>query len=402
MTGPGGPTEEGADGSPASFEVLEAELREAFARGPDDAFDRPAFDEMALRVFRFQFRENPVYRRFCEGRGATPDTVADPDRIPAVPTSAFKHLPLVSGDPRAVEAVFRTSGTTRVGRRGTHRVRSLALYRASALPTLGAYLLPGDETLPVLSLLPHPSRAPDASLSRMIAFLVDETGRSETSGWFVDPEEGVQVGRLLPALEAARDRGDPVLLAATAFSLVHLLDRMEADRRTIALPEGSRLLETGGFKGRSREVERGMLYEGVRVRLGIPESRIVNEYGMTELLSQLYEPVLTGGCPADPDGRFHRGPSWLRTTVVDARTLEPVPPGERGLLRHHDLANLGSVAPVLTEDVGVAVDGGVRLLGRARGAEPRGCSLALEEILEATEGTEPTGSAADGAGAGHA
>jgi hypothetical protein len=160
---------------------------------------------------------------------------------------------------------------------------------------------------------------------------------------------------------------------------VHWLDRGGA---RVRLPDGSRLMETGGFKGRSREVSRDDLYRALTDRLGVPPERIVNEYGMTELLSQFWEPVLREGTDRR---RRHVGPPWVRTRVLDPVTLEDVAAGEPGLLCHLDLANVGSVAAVLTEDLGVAVEDGFRLLGRAPGAEPRGCSLALEELL-ATSG----------------
>lgn len=140
-------------------------------------------------------------------------------------------------------------------------------------------------------------------------------------------------------------------------------------------------METGGFKGRSRSVPRGELYDGLSERLGVPPGAIVNEYGMTELLSQFYEPVLSGDCPADPQRRYHVGPSWVRTRILHPETLDDVPQGGEGLLCHVDLANLRSVMAVLTSDVGVRTGKGFRVLGRAPGAEPRGCSLVMEELL---------------------
>jgi acyl-coenzyme A synthetase/AMP-(fatty) acid ligase len=137
-------------------------------------------------------------------------------------------------------------------------------------------------------------------------------------------------------------------------------------------------METGGFKGRSRVVARDELYDDLARALGIPVQRMVNEYGMTELLSQLYDPVLVpGGTP----GR-HLPPPWLRVRALHPDTLAPQPPGQSGILQFFDLANAGSVSAILTEDVGVVdEDGGVRLRGRSPGSEPRGCSLAMEELL---------------------
>jgi hypothetical protein len=172
----------------------------------------------------------------------------------------------------------------------------------------------------------------------------------------------------------------PVLLAGTAFAWVHWLDAIERRGLTVRLPTGSRIMETGGFKGRSREVPRPELYALLTGRLGIPADHIVNEYGMTELLSQFYEPVLREGCPG-VGARRHVGPSWVRTRILHPETLRELPDGEPGLLAHLDLANLYSVSALLTEDLGVRDRDGFRVLGRAPGAEPRGCSLVMEELL---------------------
>ena len=141
-------------------------------------------------------------------------------------------------------------------------------------------------------------------------------------------------------------------------------------------------METGGFKGRSRVVAREDLYRGLEDRLGVAAHRIVNEYGMTELLSQMYEPVLREGTSAP---RRHVLPPWLRVRALDTTTLAPVAEGTPGLLCFFDLANAGSVSHVLTEDMGTVSADGLRLQGRVAGAEPRGCSLALEEFLTASE-----------------
>ena len=113
---------------------------------------------------------------------------------------------------------------------------------------------------------------------------------------------------------------------------------------------------------------------------------MVNEYGMTELLSQYYEPAPWLEENEDLAARRLLPPPWMRFQVLDPLTLAPVAEGEPGLLCHFDLANLGSVSAVLTEDMGQRDGEGLKLLGRAPGAEPRGCSLAMEELLSAAAG----------------
>jgi hypothetical protein len=364
-----------------TFQELSSELLELFGRGVGATLSEDRFNDLALRIFRYQCHANPVYGAFVRRRGVFPGKVARWEEIPTVPTQAFKSMALVAGDPGRVERVFRTSGTTR-GReqRGEHHVLDLSLYRESLLPNFRAFLLPEDLSLPCLCLLPSPEEAPDSSLSFMLATVQEHTGCAG-GGFFVRPSGEIQTGALRDAMLGAEEEARPVLLAGTAFAFVRLLEMLESEGWRARLSEGSRIMETGGYKGRSRPLSREELYVGLQERFGIPSSRIVNEYGMTELLSQFYEPVLVGEGAPELAHRYHRGPPWVRTRALDPRTLEPVPPGEVGILAHVDLANLGSAMAVLTEDLGQMVEGGFRLRGRAVGAEPRGCSLAMEDIV---------------------
>jgi acyl-CoA synthetase (AMP-forming)/AMP-acid ligase II len=376
----------------------------AFGRPPlGRPLDDDVFDHLARRVFEHQWRTNPTYRAFCEGRGASPETWAGWQAVPAVPTRGFRDIDLVSGDPDRVERTFRTSGTTSdpdpasvaaVGRgpgrrtRGAHHVLSMDLYRRLSLPWFRANLLPDLERtdrLRVISLIPDPLAVPDSSLSAMVGFVMDAHGDGG-SGYVAHPGTAVDAEALVIALERAARDGGPTLMLGTAFAFVHMIDALAERDVSVTLPPGSRAMETGGFKGRSREVPRDELYAGIEERAGIPEDQIVNEYGMTELLSQFYEPILRDqarvpGAARVVEVRRHRPPPWMRTRIVSPDTLKPVQPGTVGLLQHFDLANVGSVSAVLTEDLGTTVQDGFVVLGRTPGSEPRGCSLAMEELL---------------------
>jgi acyl-CoA synthetase (AMP-forming)/AMP-acid ligase II len=176
-------------------------------------------------------------------------------------------------------------------------------------------------------------------------------------------------------------RETPVLLAGTAFAFVHWLDWLNEKSGGFNLPPGSLIMETGGFKGRSRVLERPEFYAALSQAHGVPCEAIVNEYGMTELLSQFYDGPVGATSGVALEARRHVPPPWVRTRVLDPNTLSPLPTGEPGLLCHYDLANAGSVMAVLTEDMGVVVDDGFRVLGRVQGAEARGCSLAMDDLL---------------------
>jgi hypothetical protein len=372
------------------FEGLAWDLKVAFAqstfaKSPEEPWTDEVFDAWATRIFAYQFESNAVYGAYSSKRGATPSTVRHWHEVPPVPAAAFKTLPLISGDPALVQRVFRTSGTTR-GRagRGEHHVLDLDLYRASLVPNMRRHLYGGAAKLPLFALVPDPLVAPDSSLSFMLgealttlsdgegAFFVEEDGRMD--------EEGLWRG-----LMEATSEGQPVVVAGTASALVHWLDWMTEVGQRLELPPGSRIMDTGGFKGRSRTLSRLDLYRQLSVAHGVPLQNIVNEYGMTELLSQYYEVSAPERAGTDLEDRRHVAPPWLRVRVLDPITLEAVPAGQPGLLCHYDLANAGSVIAVLTEDLGVEDAGGLRVLGRVAGAEPRGCSLAMDALLSQGE-----------------
>lgn len=364
-------------------DLLAQRLLRRIARGIDAPLDDAEFDELARAVFAYQFGCNAPYRAFCERRGATPGTVGDWTRIPAVPTDAFRSVPLVC-EGAAPARVFRTSGTTRgLQSRGEHHFPNLALYDVALRAAFAAHLLPDGARLPILCLVPSPGEVPDSSLSYMAGEAVRDFG-APGSGFFVDVT-GVDVDALVVALRSAQAADEPRLLFGTAFALVHLLDALRNGGEQIHLPPSSRVMETGGFKGRSREVSRAELYADLMQWLGIAAAWCVSEYGMTEMSSQFYDAVAGAGDP-DVAARLHRGPPWVRTRAVDPETLQILPDGETGVLRHWDLANLHSVAAIQTADLGWTAPKGFRLLGRATGAEARGCSLATEELLAALGG----------------
>jgi hypothetical protein len=196
-------------------------------------------------------------------------------------------------------------------------------------------------------------------------------GRVDESGaWTLDGAE------VLKAMRECERSGQPLLLLGTAFSFVQLFDWLESRGERVSLPEGSRVMETGGYKGRSRELPKTDLHRLISGLLGVPPSRIVSEYGMSELSSQAYDLEMRraegGGRKVTRNFRF---PPWARVQVVSPETGREVGEGESGLIRVFDLANTRSVLAIQTEDLGVRRRDGFELIGRAALAEPRGCSL---------------------------
>ena len=144
----------------------------------------------------------------------------------------------------------------------------------------------------------------------------------------------------------------------------------------LKLPRGSRVMETGGYKGRRMAVARPVLVRRITERLGVPAFRVINEYGMTELTSQFYDVSLKNGKASSVKGI----PAWTRVLIVDPVTGRPVAKSRRGLIRIIDLANVGSCLAIQTEDEGRLVGSGFEILGRKKGADLRGCSLSFEEL----------------------
>jgi hypothetical protein len=357
-------------------EEIETEIL-AWMRDEDWTRDEARFDRLARTLFAFQVAHCPAYARYCERRGRGPAQVASWREIPAVPTGAFKELVLRCFPAERTVKTFRTSGTA-TARRGELHLDTLALYEASLLPTLRRFLFPelapgARTTLRILA--PSPAEAPDSSLSHMFGCAVAALGDSDSG--FDWARGSLQVEPLLARLDAFACEGRAVALCGTAFAFVHLLDELARRGRRLRLPESSRIMETGGFKGRSRELAPGELYAALGDRLGVPPARIVNQYGMTELGSQFYDSLLRE--PEAP--RRKLGPPWARVRLVDPETGEEVAPGEVGMVEIVDLANTGSVAAVQTADLGRAVGDGFQVLGRAPGAEARGCSIAADAML---------------------
>ena len=344
---------------------------------PPAASDEARFDALARELFAFQFERCAPFARFCAGRGKTPASLRSWREIPPVPTGAFKELALRAFPADRTCKVFRTSGTTD-GRPGALHLDTLAVYEASLLPTFERFVLPDlapDARTGFAILAPSHGEAGESSLSHMFGTVLAKRG-SPGSAFFV---RGGKLAEepLVKALRRAAESGEPLAVCGTAFGFVHACELLAARGERIALPPGSRAMETGGFKGRARERTRGELYAEIAERLGIPPARIVNQYGMTELGSQFYDSAL-----ADPSGpRRKLGPPWARVRLLDPATGDDVPAGAPGMITIVDLANTGSVLAVQTADLGRAAGDGFEVEGRAPGAEERGCSIAADEML---------------------
>ncbi len=334
------------------------------------------FESLALAIFAHQFDSIPAYRRVCEQHGRTPDTVRDWHDIPPVPTLAFKELDLCCGPP---ERVFLTTGTTTAAqRRGRHALPDLRLYHAAAVTGVKEFLFPDVTKMRLLSLIPPASARLESSLAQMISWVMEEFGDSN-SGIFADVEH-VHIDNFAAALRDSERDGTPVCIFTTTGTLIRVFDHCRVHGWSFRLPHSSRLMDTGGPKGAPRPLSAHGILQAAWSTFAIPGYFCANEYGMAELSSQFYDNVIRDRYYGRGTHRAKAGPHWVRTLVLDPVTLREVAPGSRGLLCHVDLANAGTALSVLTDDVGRVVADGFELLGRAAGAETRGCSLALAEF----------------------
>lgn len=310
------------------------------------------FEEHAREIHTYQFRENAPYQRYCKTRGVTAE-VSSWTQIPAVPQEAFKASRLATFSEEKSIREFRTSGTTGEGY-GSHFFRDLTLYEAAidaGWKTLGL------DHLPKLVLTPSPIESPHSSLSYMMEHLADR---------FYIRGGHLEESNLREDVAAV---SGPVLLLGTALAFFNLMEKSPSG---LTLPRGSRVLETGGYKGSGRSLLKEDFYTQLSQYFEIEVDAIVNEYGMTELSSQFYTEGL---------GKAHQGGRWIRHRVVHPLHGEEVAIGEPGILQLFDLANIGSVLAIQTEDLAVRDATGFFLLGRDPAALARGCSRSADDLL---------------------
>ncbi len=356
----------------AQSELIVSDLL-AFLGRPTVSDDE--FNAFALRLFAYQFENNHPFQRFCQGRGKTPRVVKSWRDIPAVPINAFKDLTLSCAAPEDCARVFMTSGTTRGDVKGRHHHPTMAVYDASMLRNFAHHVMQGRSQVRMGLLFPNETLMPNSSLAHYLALAIAQLGTSD-SAYYLN-ESGLQVDSLCDALTQAQLSGEAFFLLGASYSFVHLMDALQARGQTFQLPSGSRLLDTGSFKGQSREVPMDAFYAQLSATFGVSRDHCLNMYGMTELSTQFYD----AGNRTVPSVK--RGPHWIRSRLVDPLTGNDVPDGERGILAHTDLANFNSVVTILTEDVGQSSEDGFVLLGRAQGTQAKGCSLAVDEFLQA-------------------
>jgi len=331
-----------------AFASASAPIREKI-----EAVDAESFEATALEVFQLQARENPLYREFLRLTNRPPEEVKSLADIPFLPIRFFKTHDIQTGRWRP-QLTFTSSGTTSKNT-SRHLLRDLSWYERCARRGF-AHFYGDPQDYCLLALLPAYLERRGSSLVYMVDFFIRQS-RDPRSGFFLN-----NIRELLKVLQSCQKEGTPTLLLGVSFALLDLAEQWRPNL------QGVIVMETGGMKGRRREMTREELHAQLIPAFKV--AHIHSEYGMTELLSQAYS---QGG------GLFYPAPTMRVQTrdITDPFSVQR--PGRSGALNIIDLANIDTISFIATDDLGrVYADGGFEVLGRMDGSDVRGCNLMLE------------------------
>lgn len=308
------------------------------------------FNKIALEVFKHQFTNNKVYRSFCDLLCVHPSDVKTLEEIPFLPIQFFKTHRVLSSKGNPV-ITFESSGTTG-SRTSKHLVTDLSVYTKSYSKGFAHFY--GDiEEYAVLALLPNYLERKGSSLVYMVDDLI-ASSKHEQSGFYLHNLEA-----LAKKLTTLDESGQKTLLIGVSFALLDLIELHQFNLKNTII------METGGMKGRRKELVREELHAVLQSGFGV--SQIHSEYGMTELLSQGY---------SNGKGIF-KTPSWMKILTrdpEDALTINPS--GKNGGINVIDLANYHSCSFIATQDLGKVHDNQTfEVIGRFDNSDIRGCNL---------------------------
>ena len=308
------------------------------------------FKKQCLDIYNFQYENNMVYQNYCNMICEDPTDVNEINKIPFLPISFFKTKKILSTD--NFEKVFYSSGTT-TNSRSKHFISSLKLYQKSFINNFK--LNYSDITqYTILALLPNYYDNKDSSLIYMIEKLI-KLSKSKESGFFLD--DYINLSKKLIELDTKKER--KTILIGVPYALLDMIDFNQFQLNNTII------METGGMKGRRKEMVRTELHEKLKRGFGV--SKIHSEYGMTELLSQAY---------SKGDGIF-KTPSWMKVIIRDINDAQNVDFNKKsGAINIIDLANYNSCSFIATDDMGKYFsDDEFELIGRVDNSDIRGCNL---------------------------
>jgi len=311
------------------------------------------FNKAVLEIFRYQAAHNPVYKKFLSHLKVSPSKINEVKHIPFLPIEFFKNHHVVSAPP-PYELTFKSSGTTGFNR-SIHYVKYAEIYKQSFIRSF-EYFFGDISKYTILALLPSYLEQGDSSLVYMVGHLIELSNKKE-SGFFLHNLD--ELASILNLLERKKEK---ILLLGVSYALLDFIEKHSFNL------ENTIVMETGGMKGRKKEMLREELHSQLKKGFGVKE--IYSEYGMTELLSQSY---------SSGKGIF-RFPPWKK--IIIRETEDPftwLPFEKSGGINIIDLANIYSCSFISTQDLGKAYpDGSFEILGRFDHSDVRGCNLLIQ------------------------
>ena len=343
-----------------SFNHFSQRFHEYFSQS--DSSDQE-FNQMAMNLFSFQRENNPIYDKYC--KQILKEKIDKWQQIPPLSTTAFKEkeISLTCFPPEKAEKIFFTSGTTK-SQQGKHYFLNIDTYEHSILESWKKLNIPSFQQAIFLS--PRAEKENHSSLIHMFETLSKKMNLESTKCSWIYPVNS----KNLSLLEKLTSEKKTILLLGTAISFLHLFEKIGEKR--FKLPPQSWALQTGGYKGKYKSLSQESLYKKFHHYLGIPAKNIINEYSMTELSSQFYSIGIN---------QAHQAPHWVKIQAIKPETNQIISQQEEGHLIIYDLANIGSVLAIRTQDrVIYHNEHSFTLLGRDINASPRGCSLSSYEL----------------------
>jgi phenylacetate-coenzyme A ligase PaaK-like adenylate-forming protein len=312
------------------------------------------FNDLALKIFHYQAVNNAVYKEYITALGIIPDTIKSPEEVPFLPVSFFKSHSVLTGAISG-EIVFESSGTTGMSS-SRHYVADISVYEESFINGF-RYFFGDPSEFVFTAILPAYSERENSSLIYMMNRLIGISKHSESGFYNDDPI------RLIEKLKSIKTKGKKGILLGVSFALLDLAEKYASDL------SGITIIETGGMKGRRKEITRQELHSVLKKAFNVDS--VHSEYGMTELLSQGW---------SKGDGLFYC-PPWMKVLIRDPQ--DPLTlfqnPGRTGGINIIDLANINSCSFLSVNDLGkLYEDGGFEVLGRFDSSEIRGCNLMVE------------------------
>jgi len=321
------------------------------------------FNQLALETFAHQYQQCKPYQEYCRKLNQTPENIDAWQEIPPVSTEVFREFDLCTLPPETARYVFQTSGTSQE-KKGKHYYHDMTLYDASIQASFMQGMgLSSKDRATFRILTPSFSEVPTSSLFYMFQKVLEWYGN--TSSQFYSQDYAGLTKHLLNDTQ----KSHPVILLGTAFSFVNFFDYLNDKNIALKLPKESKLLETGGLKGRTRHVSREALYQLFNTQLGLESEHCFSEYGMTELSSQCY---------GKPNSHVFFSPPWMPVRIIHPEKDHEVAIGETGLVQFFDLANTTALSAILTSDLAIKHPQGFELVGRSPHAILRGCSTVFE------------------------